>query len=378
LRDRRPGEARRPIQTTSDLTRWKVAVKANIDVAGFVTHAGSPALTREPAASSDALVIRQLRRAGAGQFSQTGMHEFAFGVTGINIAMGTPVNPASPGRIPGGSSSGSAVAVASGAARLGVGTDTGGSIRIPAALCGVVGLKLPFDSDLLDGVYPLSPTLDHIGLLTRDVDDLEHAVTALSLGEDPADEEPEFIVRSDDRAEPAIAAQFAEIRQLLAPRSARGIAEDRLPDVDDVHQVTNVIMFFEALATHRQRFGSKIAAVSPDVRHRLEEAAQIDPEEYEVALRARQSIARQTFSILEPHRVLIEPTVLTGAPKVEAGARTEVASLLVKRTRLANACGLPALSLPIRRNGQAISVQITAMTVAAAIRAARHLEEAIA
>jgi amidase len=147
-----------------------VAVKDLIDTVGTITTAGCRALadTAEPA-SSDAFCVSSIRAAGGQIVGKTNLHELAFGISGVNREFGTPPNPLEPGRIPGGSSSGSAVAVALHMADVGIGSDTGGSIRIPAACCGVVGLKTTYGLIPLDGVRPLAPSYDTIGPLATSV-----------------------------------------------------------------------------------------------------------------------------------------------------------------------------------------------------------------
>ncbi|MGH9078384.1 MAG: amidase family protein, partial [Acidimicrobiales bacterium] len=169
-----------------------MAVKDVIDVAGWPTTAGSRAVARHAgAASADAACLAGLRRAergkGAWMAGKTNLHELALGITGINPWFGTPVNPLDPRRVPGGSSSGSAVAVANGDADVALGTDTGGSIRIPAACCGVAGLKTTWGRVPLEGVWPLAPTLDTVGPLARHVAGLVAGMALLEPGFTPAE-----------------------------------------------------------------------------------------------------------------------------------------------------------------------------------------------
>src|ERR671916_1958051 len=159
---------------------WPVAVKDLIDVAGVPTRCGSAVLADAVPAQQDAAVVARLRAAGAVVVAKTHTHEFAYGPTGDVSVDGPCHNPHDPQRITGGSSSGSAAAVAAGLVPLAVGTDTGCSTRTPAALCGVVGLKPARDALPTVGVFPLSDTLDHIGLLGVDVDTVAIAFGALT------------------------------------------------------------------------------------------------------------------------------------------------------------------------------------------------------
>lgn len=159
----------------------RIAVKDVIDIAGVPTTAGCKAVAAiaEPA-ERDAACMAGARAVDAAVVGKTNMHELAFGASGVNQWFGTPVNPLDPALLPGGSSSGSAVAVAEGSADIGYGTDTGCSVRVPAAFCGLAGLKTTFGRISLDGVWPLAPSLDTVGPIAADVAGLT-ATMALSL-----------------------------------------------------------------------------------------------------------------------------------------------------------------------------------------------------
>ena len=166
--------------TARKLEGIPVAVKDIIDTMGIETRYGSPAYIGHIPAS-DATVVRRLREAGAIVVGKTTTHEFAWGVTTSSPKFGDTLNPVDPARIPGGSSGGAAVAVAYGAVPACLGTDTGGSVRIPSALCGVVGLKPTYGALPTDGVFPLAPTLDHIGMVCRKAEDLPVLADALGM-----------------------------------------------------------------------------------------------------------------------------------------------------------------------------------------------------
>ena len=156
-----------------------VGIKDSIDVAGFATRAGSRALQDAPPASTNAKVVDSLIAAGYHLIGKTNMHELAFGTTGLNNWTGTPTNPHFPAYVPGGSSSGSAVAVAAGLADVALGTDTGGSVRIPAACCGVFGLKPSFGRISREGVMPAQSSLDCVGPFAREMDALIDCMRAI-------------------------------------------------------------------------------------------------------------------------------------------------------------------------------------------------------
>ena len=161
----------------------RLAVKDCIDVAGVVSTSGSSLVAESASpARADAEVVRRMREAGARVVAKTNLDELCFGSTGVNPWFGTPANPLDPVRIPGGSSSGSAVAVANGLVEVAFGTDTTGSARTPAAFCGVIGLKLTHGAVPMDGVRPLSPTLDCVGILAAETRWIRWALGALGLG----------------------------------------------------------------------------------------------------------------------------------------------------------------------------------------------------
>src|SRR5579864_4961454 len=161
----------------------RLAVKDLIDMEGVPTTAGCRAVADEAApAPADAACLAGARAAGAAIVGRTNLHELALGVTGVNPWFGTPVNPLDPALVPGGSSSGSAVAVATGEADVAYGTDTGGSVRIPSACCGTAGLKTTYGRVSVEGVWPLSPSFDTVGPMARDVAGLVLGMQLLELG----------------------------------------------------------------------------------------------------------------------------------------------------------------------------------------------------
>src|SRR6476660_484901 len=206
----------------------RVAVKDLIDVAGLPTTAGSRAVADQARpAAADAACLAGLRAAIAhGEACLAGkvnLHELAYGISGINRAFGTPVNPLDPGLVPGGSSSGSAVAVATGEADVAYGSDTGGSIRIPAACCGVAGLKTTWGRVPLTGVRPLAPSLDTVGPMARDVAGLAAGMALLEPGFTVSADPPAVVGRVAMAADPVISAALASTGWRIAPVVLRGL-----------------------------------------------------------------------------------------------------------------------------------------------------------
>jgi Asp-tRNA(Asn)/Glu-tRNA(Gln) amidotransferase A subunit family amidase len=373
-----------------------VAVKDLIAVSGLPPGAGSRTRAGAPPASADAPVVAALRAAGAVVAGTVALHELAFGVSGVNDEVGFPGHPQDPTRIPGGSSSGSAVAVADGSADLAVGTDTGGSVRIPAALCGVVGFKPAFGTYPTGGVLPLAPSLDHVGLLAGSVGEVARAHAVLTGGP----RAPGAAPRQDglrlgvDRA--ALAAASPEVRGAvdvalgaLADAGCR-LVEVAWPDADEVFDVSTAILFAEAAEVHRELMASPSAdLLGAPVAARLRAGADMTPA---ALAAARASVARITAAArvaLAPEAApagagaqarlvdaVVGPTVALTAPPVEA-ARTDpdLARALVAGTRLANITGLPALTLPVPTVGLPVGLQLVAagneavLTIGAAVEA---------
>src|SRR5437660_3386552 len=224
-----------------------VAVKDLIDVKGMVTTAGAVILPNVPAAD-DAPVIKRLRQSGCAIVGKANLHEFAYGVTSINPHYGTVRNPHDTGRVAGGSSGGSAVAVAAGMCDWAVGSDTGGSIRIPASLCGVAGFKPAFGSIDLGGVIPLSASLDTLGPMALDMPGTARAYSIMSGGDGS--------LASLSRPRLAVPARWVTgLEQPTADAwnfGSRGVPEIEVGDRDTYFRVGLTIVLFEAAAHHRR------------------------------------------------------------------------------------------------------------------------------
>ena len=273
------------------LAGWRVGVKDLVAVAGHPVRCGSAATWDAPAEAADAPIVAALREAGGVVVGATKLHEFAFGTTGINAPFGTPDNPAAPGRVPGGSSSGSGAAVAAGEADLAVGTDTGGSVRIPAALCGVIGLKPSSGALPTDGVVALSPTLDHVGFLVRrrraPGDRLGRARAARARWRPRGRRAGGRCGSAWPAGSPTCATArswTAGWRRVERLAGAFELVEVDWPGGEAVFAATTAIMFAEAAHGHAARLARRGHLYGVDVRNRLLQGAALDARTY---LRAR-------------------------------------------------------------------------------------------
>ncbi len=322
----------------------RVAVKDLIDMAGVPTTAGSRvvAQTAVPAAD-DAACLAGLRAAGAQVVGRTNLHELALGVTGINPWFGTPVNPLDPSLAPGGSSSGSAVAVATGEAEVAYGTDTGGSIRIPAACCGVCGLKTTWGRIPVTGVRPLAPSMDTVGPMAADVAGLVEAMRLL---------EPGFAA-----GEPG-APRVGRLRIPAAPEvddavtAALGATSWTVSDVDPADWLTATrwtlpILVAEAYQSNRDLLERHAAQISPDVAQRLDAGRRLSPADLTAATEGRAWWRARAAALFERYDLLVSPTLLILPPTLERAT-----DLLEARTTLpVNLAGLPALAVPVPARG---------------------------
>ena len=327
----------------------RVAVKDLIDMAGLPTTAGCRAVadTASPA-SADAPCLAGLRAAmarGEARFvGKTNLHELAYGISGINPAFGTPVNPLDPRRIPGGSSSGSAAAVAADEADVAYGTDTGGSIRIPAACCGISGLKTTWGRISLDGVRPLAPSLDSVGPMARDVDGLIAGMALLEPGFAVAGEAPRVVGRLAIDADPVVSAAIDD-----ALRAAGfSVQPIKIGGLDEVIAASMALLDAQAWATNAELVATAPERIGRDVLERLRQASTVTEARLSAA-RAEISRWRATLDGLWSRIELLAAPTLLGFPPLtdDAGAIVAIRGL----TSPVNAAGLPSLALPVPADG---------------------------
>jgi aspartyl-tRNA(Asn)/glutamyl-tRNA(Gln) amidotransferase subunit A len=339
-----------------------VSIKDLFDVAGEPTRAGSKILADEAKpATADAPVVRRLRAAGAVIVAKTNMTEFALGGIGANPHFGTPGNPSDRARVPGGSSSGAAVTAADGMCEIAIGTDTGGSVRIPAGLCGVVGFKPSRQRVPTAGAFPLSATLDSIGPLARSVADCAKADAVLS-GEDfvPLEPIPLAGLRCGiaqglplESLDDTVSAAFAAALKSLTAAGVR-LTDETLPLLDEMREVNAYggIVQPEACAVHRDRIKRRAADIDPNVRVRLERGCAVSAADYFDMMQARTRLVRAMDHWLASLDVLVMPTTPIVAPTMAevTGWENYAArnTLVLRNTSVGNFFDLCGISLPLK------------------------------
>lgn len=353
-----------------------VAVKDNIDVAGLPTRCGSAVLADAPPAAADARIVARLREAGAIVVAKAHLHEFAYGPTGAVNASGPAAHPHDPNLIPGGSSSGSAALVAKGVVPLALGTDTGCSTRAPASLCGIVGLKPSVDALPTTGVFPLSTTFDHVGLLAADVLDVSlawGAIPGIAHIRTPVAGLRVGRLRGDnwDIADPTVDAAVDAACRALTDAGAE-VIDVELPETQDFLAAYPIITGSEAYETHRQWFEQAPERYQPPTAALL--AAQRDRPavEYLHAVRTVERLRRQALSRL--HGELGLDALITATTPLRAVTQEQARSAdpAVARTPLLrmcipfNALGIPAISVPVPvDDGAAVGVQVIGLPTTA-------------
>lgn len=344
-----------------------VAVKDLVDVAGMVTTGGGIILGRDPA-KEDAAVVKNIRRGGCVIVGKTNLHEWAYGVTSVNPHYGPVRNPHDHDRVAGGSSGGSAVAVAMRMCDWAIGSDTGGSIRIPASLCGVVGFKPALGSIDLAGVIPLSRSLDTLGPMAPDVATAARAY-ALMSGE-ALDIEP---LRTPRIAVPAgwIADLDDDTARVWNEVSA-GFPEVEFPDRRELFDAGLTILLVEAAAFHRGWATQYPEKYGADVLGHIRRGLEILAVDFEAAREAQRRLREQSQRAMEGIDALILPATAIVAPLISAG--TEVREPLTRFTRPFNTSGQPVVSLPAPSSGLPVGIQVVGRTNRDALNVAATLE----
>ena len=348
-----------------------IAVKDNIDVQGMVTTAGGKHLPSTPAVS-DAPVIAAVKAAGGQVIGKANMHEYAFGVTNDNVHYGTAHNPHDPERVPGGSSGGSAVVVSLGLCDWAIGTDTGGSIRIPAGLCGIVGMKPSAGLLSIEGIFPLAESLDVPGPMARDVRTVGHALEMLAGGGDfdpgyPGDWNPSLAVPAgwEDGLD--------GVTQHVWDDVSEGVPRIDFPSWKTLEDAFQPILFAEATSYHLEWLREKPELYSDDVRKTLELGFKVTAAGYLWALRQRVALTAAVDRALGSHDAVILPNTMIAAPLI---GEPHIREKLLRYTRPFNLTAHPVVTIPAPSDSLPVGVQVVGRIGedAALLRVAAALE----
>jgi aspartyl-tRNA(Asn)/glutamyl-tRNA(Gln) amidotransferase subunit A len=316
----------------------RLAVKDLFDTAGLRTTYGSAVFADHvPDRTSEA--VRRLEAAGYASVGKTNLHEFAYGVTSQNLHYGTVPNPVAPGRTAGGSSGGSAAALAAGLADAALGTDSGGSIRIPAACCAIAGFKPSFGLVPIDGVFPLAPSFDHAGPMARDVAGCVEQMRALA---------PELEVPEVALGDVRVAVAWTELAEPLVHARVEAAAAffREVPRIGFPEPVGTTPAFMREIAdVHRELYAEQGELYGENVRPKIELCLDVTDADAAAAAHARACYAAQALEALDGFDLLLTPTLAFVPPPAdvdEIAARTSI----VRFTYPFNALGWPALALP--------------------------------
>ncbi|WP_127104691.1 amidase [Pararhodobacter zhoushanensis] len=330
----------------------RVVVKDCIDIAGYATRCGSRAFDDAVPADRHADVVQALLNAGCRITGKTNMHELAYGMTGVNEAYGTPVNPHWPDRIPGGSSSGSAVAVAAGICDFGVGTDTGGSVRQPAICCGVYGIKPTYGRISRRGLSPATSSLDCVGAFARDMDMLIAAMQAM---------DPSF-ARVTLTAAPRLARIKAELDDEVGQALVYALMEGApevdyvtLPSLEAAFAAGMTVIGAETVAA----FGHLLdegAPLGADIRARLTASRAITPDQLAQAEAVRAAFTAEVDAVLATAEALITPALPMVPPTLTEAQDPKTVLPLTRFLRPFNLSGHPAIVIPSRRPSDGLPV----------------------
>lgn len=335
----------------------RVAVKDSIDIAGYPTRSGSRAFAEAEPAARNAEVVDAILAAGWQIVGKTNLHELAFGVTGINDWTGTPINPQAPDRVPGGSSSGSAAAVAAGLADIAIGTDTGGSVRVPAACCGIAGLKPTFGRVSRVGAHPLVSSLDCVGPFAADMADLIAAMQVICPG---------FQAQGLPSSNASVG--FLDVACDPHLQASLGAAADRagwrrstlqLSEFDAAFAAGLTVINFENWAAFGHLTGQGL--IGADVEQRLLAASRTSAADLAQAEKVRARFSQQVDAALEEFAVLLLPTMPSLPPTlIEARSASKVVAGMTPLVRPFNLSGHPALTVPVELDcgGLKVGLQI--------------------
>ncbi len=333
-----------------------VAVKDLVDVAGMVTTGGGRILADRPA-TDDAPVVKRLRCAGCVVVGKTNLHEWAYGSTSVNPHFGAVLNPEDPSRIAGGSSGGSAVAVATRMCEWAIGTDTAGSLRIPASLCGVVSFKPTYGTISTAGVLPLSSSLDTVGPMARDVDAVGDAFAVMALEATPGRPAlPPFRELRIGRVTDAWADEMDDETAAAWSSAAGDFPEVEVPDRLEASSICTTISMYEASRLHRRWVEQHPDRYGQDVLDRLRQGLLIPDADHRRAMRRRLALRREMACALSGWDALLAPTTAIVAPRVDD--TRDVREPMTRFTRPFSATGQPVVTLPVPASGLPVGIQV--------------------
>ena len=376
-----------------------IALKDLFETQGIRTTAGS-LFYADWIPDEDGAVVHRLNSAGMVNLGKLNMHEIALGVTNNNPHFGACYNPWKLDRTPGGSSGGSAAALAAGMCMGAMGSDTGGSIRIPASLCGVVGLKATFGRVSLRGVVPLSWNLDHPGPMARRVSDVA-VILQIIAGYDPEDPAsldvavPDYLAQLEgnvrgwrvalaedsffSKADPEVLESVRAAADVFASLGAQ-VSQIEFPDAYEAAKANGLMVPSDAAAFHHDRLQAQPEKFGVDVRQRLETGAAYTSGEYILARRTQSILRRQFEDFFDDYDLLLTATTPIAAPPLEGPDAVEQAARLTRFTSPFNLTGLPAISLPCGFTGDGLPIGLQIVTrplgEAALLRAANAYEGA--
>jgi len=351
-----------------------IALKDLVDTAGVPTTAGSN-LFRHRVPSEDAEVVKRLKSAGAVFLGKLNLHEFAYGASSVMSAFGPVRNPWVPEYSAGGSSSGSAAAVAAGMCYAAVGTDTGGSLRQPAAFCGVVGFKPTYGWVSAQGVVPLSTSLDHVGPMARTVQDAALLLQAMAPQGSPNYTAPCDISQLRigipravfyDTLHPDVRASAGTALSVLQTlvRSQQNV--DLATNIDAINTLSNLLTKTEAYAYHRKNVEATPELYQEETLRRIRAGAEVSAETYSAAVRDLGEMRQSVIHLFDKIDVLVTPTVPVPPFKIaelldDSGTLRSKEQLTLRNTRPFNVLGLPTISVPCGRTsmGLPIGLQIS-------------------
>ncbi|VVO68500.1 Putative amidase AmiD [Pseudomonas fluorescens] len=335
----------------------RVAIKDSIDIAGHPTRSGSRAFADAAPAIRNAEVVDAILDAGWQIVGKTNLHELAFGVTGINDWTGTPINPQAPDRVPGGSSSGSAAAVAAGLADIAIGTDTGGSVRVPAACCGIAGLKPTYGRVSRVGAHPAVSSLDCVGPFAANMDDLIAAMQVICPG-----------FRVQNQPSGTVSVGFLDVACDPHLHACLGAAADRagwrrsnvqLSEFDAAFAAGLTVINVENWAAFGHLTGKGL--IGADVEQRLLAASRTSAADLAQAEKVRVRFSQQVDAALEEFAVLLLPTLPSLPPTLnEARSASKAVAGMTPLVRPFNLSGHPALTIPVELDcgGLKVGLQI--------------------